>query len=375
MGCEVKIFRPVLTVLFALNFIISSVYGEPKPKPKPKVPCYFIFGDSLADNGNNNLLDTRAKVNFPPYGIDFPQGPTGRFTNGRNIADFIAEFLGFDNYIPPFATGRGLEILQGLNYASGASGILDESGQHTGDRFSFNMQLQFHKTTILRIAALLGNRKSKDHLRKCIYTVGMGNNDYINNYFLPSFYESSHQFTPDQYAALLIKRYSQQLMTLYTYGARKVGVFGVGELGCIPSELNTYGTNGTACVEMIGNAVTLFNDRLIRLIEVLNNKLIDANFIYISPNSNKNSSEAGFKVANKPCCNIVSGLEDKGLCIIGLAPCTNRNEYEFWDAFHPTEPAMKILASTAFTALSPFYNYPTDIMGLPEDGDESLSSI
>ena len=55
---------------------------------EPQVPCYFIFGDSLVDNGNNNLLPTIAKANYPPYGIDF-DGPTGRFCSGRNMADFI----------------------------------------------------------------------------------------------------------------------------------------------------------------------------------------------------------------------------------------------------------------------------------------------
>jgi hypothetical protein len=40
-----------------------------------------------------------------------------------------AQLLGFVNYIPPFATARGLEILRGVNYASGAAGIRDESGQ------------------------------------------------------------------------------------------------------------------------------------------------------------------------------------------------------------------------------------------------------
>ena len=58
-------------------------------KPQPQVPCFFIFGDSLADGGNNNQLLTSAKVNYKPYGIDFPDGPTGRFSNGRNTVDII----------------------------------------------------------------------------------------------------------------------------------------------------------------------------------------------------------------------------------------------------------------------------------------------
>lgn len=56
----------------------------------PKVPCYFIFGDSLSDSGNNNRLTTFARANYPPYGIDFPnKTPTGRFTNGLTTADII----------------------------------------------------------------------------------------------------------------------------------------------------------------------------------------------------------------------------------------------------------------------------------------------
>lgn len=74
-------------VFMILSWSSSVINGE------QKVPCYFIFGDSLYDNGNNNALDTKAKANYPPYGIDFPAGPTGRFTNGRNTADIIGLLL------------------------------------------------------------------------------------------------------------------------------------------------------------------------------------------------------------------------------------------------------------------------------------------
>lgn len=54
-----------------------------------QVPCLFFFGASLTDNGNNNMLNTVLKSNYLPYGIDFPAGPTGRFSNGKNTPDFI----------------------------------------------------------------------------------------------------------------------------------------------------------------------------------------------------------------------------------------------------------------------------------------------
>lgn len=66
---------------------LLSIHGD------KLVPCYFIFGDSLVDNGNNNDRFTVAKANYPPYGIDYPGGETGRFSNGRNVADFIGLFI------------------------------------------------------------------------------------------------------------------------------------------------------------------------------------------------------------------------------------------------------------------------------------------
>ena len=53
--------------------------------------AFFVFGDSLVDNGNNNYLATSARADSPPYGIDYPSHrPTGRFSNGLNIPDIIS---------------------------------------------------------------------------------------------------------------------------------------------------------------------------------------------------------------------------------------------------------------------------------------------
>lgn len=34
-----------------------------------------------------------ARANYRPYGIDFPQGATGRFTNGRTYVDALGTFV------------------------------------------------------------------------------------------------------------------------------------------------------------------------------------------------------------------------------------------------------------------------------------------
>lgn len=40
-----------------------------------------------------------------------------------------AELLGFDDYIPPYSTASGQEILRGVNFASAAAGIREETGR------------------------------------------------------------------------------------------------------------------------------------------------------------------------------------------------------------------------------------------------------
>jgi hypothetical protein len=63
-------------------------------KAKFDVPAYFVFGDSLADVGTNNYLPHPVfRANFPPYGETYFHKPTGRFTNGRNIVDFLGKSL------------------------------------------------------------------------------------------------------------------------------------------------------------------------------------------------------------------------------------------------------------------------------------------
>ncbi|KAK3023189.1 hypothetical protein RJ639_044176 [Escallonia herrerae] len=96
----------------------------------PAAPALYVFGDSLLDSGNNNFLLTIARANFKPYGVNFARGATGRFTNGKTVADFIAEYLGLQ-FSPPYMSFHGSVPLTGLNYASGACGIVPETGKYT----------------------------------------------------------------------------------------------------------------------------------------------------------------------------------------------------------------------------------------------------
>jgi len=75
-------------ILTQISWGICSSKLHTRPST-PLAPALYVFGDSLVDNGNNNWLPTVARANYPPYGLDFPGGVAGRFTNGRTIVDFI----------------------------------------------------------------------------------------------------------------------------------------------------------------------------------------------------------------------------------------------------------------------------------------------
>lgn len=100
-------------------------------KKGAEIKGLFVFGSSLVDNGNNNFLqNSLAKADYLPYGVDFPLGPSGRFTNGKNVIDLLGDHLKLPSLIPAFAdpNTKGSKIVHGVNFASGASGILDDTG-------------------------------------------------------------------------------------------------------------------------------------------------------------------------------------------------------------------------------------------------------
>ncbi|XP_057793696.1 GDSL esterase/lipase At1g33811 isoform X1 [Salvia miltiorrhiza] len=335
-----------------------------------QVPGFFIFGDSLVDNGNNNDMLTLARADYSPYGVDFPNGATGRFTNGRTFVDVLAQLLGFPNYIPPYAEARGRALLQGANYASGASGIRDETGNNLGDHASMNQQVMSFAKTVQQLRRYFNNANSLcDYLSKCIFYAGLGSNDYLNNYFMRDYYSTADEYTPSAFAASLLHDYTNQLTELYNLGARKVVVAGVGPIGCIPYQLARFDGKGSRCNDEINSAISLFNAGLRRAVDAFNRgRLPGARFVYLdsfqsSQDLVENATSYGFEVIDEGCCG-VGRNNGQITCLPLQMPCDERWKYVFWDAFHPTEAANVILAKRAYASKTRSHAYPINIQHL-----------
>ncbi|CAN7114296.1 unnamed protein product [Brassica rapa subsp. narinosa] len=355
------------SLLFCVVFLelVWFGYGHDQSRNHhPLAPAFFIFGDSLVDSGNNNYIPTLAKANYLPYGIDFGF-PTGRFCNGRTVVDYGAMYLGLP-LVPPYLSpvSIGGNVLKGLNYASAAAGILDETGQHYGARTTLNGQIsQFEMTIQLQLQPFFQNPADlRKYLAKSIIAINIGSNDYINNYLMPDRYSSSQIYGGKEYVTLLIKTLSAQISRLYNLGARKMVLAGSGPLGCIPSQLSMVkGKNSSGCVTKINNLISMFNSRLKDLPNTLNKTLPGSLFIYqnfydLFHDMVVNPSRYGLVIANKACCG--GGRYGGALTCLPLQqPCLDRHHYVFWDAFHPTEIANKIIAKNTFSK-STKYSYP-----------------
>ncbi|WCJ36676.1 GDSL esterase/lipase At1g71250 [Euphorbia peplus] len=340
-----------------LVFFTIVITANTKNVESASVPGIYVFGDSLVEVGNNNYLSSMAKSNYFPYGVDFKIGPTGRFCNGKTFVDLLGEMLGVAYpiaYSDPNATGA--RLVGGVNYASAAAGILDETGQHYGERYSLNQQVLNFESTLSELRKMMNGTNLTTYLSKCLGVVVFGSNDYINNYLMPSIYSSSYNYDPPAFANLLLNHYARQLLALYNLGLRKFLIAGIGPLGCMPNQ--RAGLN--RCVDYVNQILGTFNEGLKSLVDQLNKRSPGAIFAYGNTYAAvgdilNNPATYGFSVVDSGCC-----ATGQITCLPYQMPCSNRNHYIFWDAFHPTQSVNAILAQRAFTG-PPRDCYPINV--------------
>ncbi|GMH07660.1 hypothetical protein Nepgr_009500 [Nepenthes gracilis] len=349
----------------AFTFALSKGRVVVEVNATPQFSGMFVFGDSVVDNGNNNYLTSIAKANYAPYGVDFIQGPTGRFSNGKTFIDCLADLLGLP-YIPPFASpfAIGREILSGINYASASAGILDETGQSLGERFSLSRQVENFEGTRNQLKEQMSEKELHGHLANSLVVMILGSNDYINNYLLPSLYPTSYIYNPKDYADLLIQHYSTQILALYSLGLRKFFLAGIGPLGCIPNQRASGAAPPGKCVSLVNDMVVMFNSRLRSLVDQLNSNHSDAVFLFGNSYDAcmdilNNAAHYGFSVVDRGCCGLGRN-QGQITCLPLSVPCEKRDDFVFWDAFHPTQAVNQILALRAYKGPIS-YSYPLSL--------------
>ena len=312
----------------------------------------YVFGDSLSDPGNIFNATTAAnQLGLPPGSVP-PIQPTvppydsgGRFSNGLNWTDYLAQDLGIDlkasttlsvlspqtpipspiafinnqPVISPFFNGA--TATNSVNFAFGSA----QTGKFGAGDFGEAVpgvltQVGFFANDLAEI----GQKADKDAL----YVVFAGPNDY--------------QTVPDGNPVESVGNLATAISSLYALGARNFLVPNLPDLGKTPRALSP---NPPVASDILTAKTVTHNTLLDSTIKGFETAIPDINIIGLDVFSQfnqlrANPGEFGFTNVTESCLNPDT-----------FTVCSQPDDYLFWDGIHPTTAGHKELAKSAWEAL------------------------
>ncbi|VVA92659.1 unnamed protein product [Arabis nemorensis] len=338
-----------LVSFFLLTLLVTSVYSEPQCRNFKSI---ISFGDSIADTGNlvalsdpNNL----PHVVFPPYGETFFQHPTSRFSNGRLVIDFIAEFLGLP-LVPPFYGSQSANFVKGVNFAVGGATALEQSFlEDRGIYFpytsvSLDVQLKSFKESLPKLYG--SSSDCRDMIENALILMGeIGGNDYNYAFFVGKSVEEIKELVP---------------LELIGMGGRTFLVPGEFPLGCSVAYLTLYKTSNmeeydplTGCLTWLNKFGEYHSEQLQAELKRLHKLYPHVNIIYGDYYNAmlrifQEPTKFGFINRPLPACCGVGGTYNYTVgmrCGIEVVECcSDPSKYVNWDNVHLTEAAYRLLA-------------------------------
>ncbi|KAJ7942462.1 GDSL esterase/lipase [Quillaja saponaria] len=337
--------RLISSLIFLVFFVglVSKSSASSSFRYSHKHVAFFIFGDSFLDVGNNNYINTSAYqlANYWPYGETyFKLFPTGRFSDGRLVSDFIAEYAKLQ-MIPPFLQpGSSHNYYKGVNFASAGAGALDDTFK--GLVIPLKAQLRYFNTVATSFQQNLGKFEAKLALSRAVYLFSIGSNDYSS--------PSLSSYTYADYVAMVVGNTTAVVQEVYKTGARKFAFMNLPIFGCLPADRISY----DSCNQEASALAALHNQVLFQSLVKLEKQLKGFKYSLFDFYSSLSEiidhpSEYGFKEEKVACCG-TGRLRAIDSCggkreVKEFELCDNPNDYVFWDTHHLTEKAYKQLAA------------------------------
>ncbi|CAD5163791.1 unnamed protein product [Musa acuminata subsp. malaccensis] len=325
-------------------------------------PAIFGFGNSLTDTGNLVFFSggTEAASGLP-YGETYFGHPSGRFSDGRLVIDFIAQALRLP-LVPPYLAGNSSEDFKhGANFAvAGACALgnafFEAEGLNvTWQDYSLSTQFKWFEQLLQRSTSSL--HYPKDVLNSSLILMGeIGGNDYNQPFFQGIKLDEIRPFVPSVISAI-----SSGINDLIELGAKTLLVPGNFPIGCVPVYLDIYKSynveeyeSDTGCIKWL-NELSKYHNRLLlaeldRLRKLHPNvMIIYANYYDAMISFFRAPEVFGFKAPLHACCG-----SDGPYSVNRNAPCGHRNakvcsdpsSSVSWDGIHLTEAAYGTIASS-----------------------------
>lgn len=366
-----------LSLLFCLLFLSSAFAQITLASPQqPVYPAIFAFGDSFTDTGNL-LISQNYSVdqieNYLPYGSTFFHKPTGRFSDGRLVVDFLAQRLRAP-LLKPFLLPRSQSgslafedrfVSFAVGGATAQSAVLLKKTLNISSITPFSLDVQLE-----RLEQLLGEIKEV-HLPEALIFFGeIGHNDY--SYAIISGKPHAEVLSSVPNVITQIKRLLQKLIK---DGAKYIVVQGNLPMGCDPlfrRMLNSSPKDKFGCIQSINKMSHKHNKQLQKVLRYLIRKYPDVSIAYFDFEKAyiqvlKRPSVFGFTNTTSPCYDIlmVASVPFNITAFQEVKACPHPSKYLNWDGVHLTEAMDKTLTNLFFDEgfVDPYPNFLTKRLG------------
>ncbi|XP_073109191.1 GDSL esterase/lipase At1g28570-like [Elaeis guineensis] len=340
-----------LPLLLALLFLSNA---------DPTTTCYtsiFSFGDSITDTGNFlNYTNCGPEARLP-YGKTYFHHPTGRFSDGRIIIDFIAQAIGVP-LVPPYLAGPGDHgFRRGANFAVGGATALENDyfrarGLNVNwTEYSLGTQIEWFKQLLPSLCS--SDSECQGLFSSSLFFMGeIGGNDYNEPLIQGRTVDEIRTFVPD-----VISVISSTLKVLIELGAKTLVVPGNFAIGCVPlylmlfqSPASEYYDPQTGCIKWLNEFSEYHNRLLLDELDKLRHLYPNATIIYADYykallSIYRSPREFGFEKPFDACCggggpnNSAVPCGDPGFTV-----CSDPSKYVSWDGLHLTEAAYREIA-------------------------------
>ncbi|CAN5962746.1 unnamed protein product [Sphagnum jensenii] len=342
-------------------------------------PCpqaFFIFGDSITDTGNIQLLApglAATTLNYP-YGESYTftnERGHNRYSDGRLIVDFIAQAFGFPFFEPillELEKGFKTDYTHGVDFAYSGAVVLPNSTVTP-----IHLQVELDQFFVYKKALLSSPQPSTplSFLPTAAYLIPeIGINDFTNAYVEGA----SPQTVIDEILPKSLNVVVSVVKQLHASGARTIIVGNQPPQGCSSSILTAFLGTGPydtiGCLDKYNKVNKVFNKKLKQALTKLQESyktdgtlIIQFDFYNALTELYTNPAQYGFNPSTKleACCgfggpynynrNVTCGdsgnvsLSTGGTQFVNISTAPNPKEHIEWDGIHFTQAAYKIIAS------------------------------
>ncbi len=331
---------------FTATLLTVCLLATPAWAQIPEIPqfdSFYVFGDSLVDNGNILALTKAARMQpaIPPSESPNRTYFEGRFSNGYVGVEFLWKHLsghapGSPNGLKPLLGSPVFGMAPAVNFAYGGTGTpyLDQT---PGGFWAPGLKGQVE---LFRLY-LRGRRPSSQTL----YAIATGANDYRPEFNVP--------MNPKEVAGNI----AESIVKLYQLGARDVMVLDLPNLGLLPANaIDPDAADAAAALTIAHNsalatALNKVRNRFprLRLIEV---KLDPLFAELVAEGMNWRVPVLALEPGSPVAC-----LMEPATCPDVRASLFNNTTLHdmFWDGVHPTTEAYERLGHYLYKELASSY--------------------